>query len=431
MPEQSVFSSSAYKRSRIAYLIECAFEYFVSLLLADAFLTKLLHSLGFDDAACGLIASVISLAFLFQLASVFVVRRITNTKRTAIIVHTAAQLLFGVLYLIPFLPVAQGLRKGLTILCLLAAYFGNYLVTVVIYRWANGFVDPDRRARYSAVKEMCSLLSGIGISLLLGAVIDKYEAAGELEKGFLFAAAAILVFVIGDLICLLGIKGEVREEKQAENRPRLGEVLRATLGNVRFRRVIVLYTLFEMARYTLIGFLGTFKWQDLMFDVGMIQIINMSGSVLRAAISPAYGRFSDKHSYIKGIELSTVLLIAAYVCVIFTTRETRWLIWGYTLLAAVAAAGFGQNFLNITYSYVDERYFAEATAIKNSIGGLCGFLAAFASGRLLSYIQSNGNTFLGIHVLGQQVQACIALVLMAAALLYAHFVVGRQKITGK
>ena len=51
MPEQSVFSSSAYKRSRIAYLIECAFEYFVSLLLADAFLTKLLHSLGFADAS--------------------------------------------------------------------------------------------------------------------------------------------------------------------------------------------------------------------------------------------------------------------------------------------------------------------------------------------------------------------------------------------
>lgn len=431
MQPASVFNTPDYRRSRVSYLIECAFEYFVSLLLTDAFLTKLLHSIGFDDAACGLIASVISLAFLFQLAAVFLVRHITNTKRTAVIIHTAAQLLFGVLYLIPFLPAAAGVKRGLTILYLLAAYFGNYLVTVVIYRWANGFVNPDHRARYSAVKEMCSLLSGIAVTLLLGTAIDRYEAAGEIEKGFLFAAAAVLVFVIGDFICLLGIRNEVKDSTQTDTRPAMREVLSATLGNPRFRRVIVLFTLFEMSRYALIGFLGTFKWQDLMYDVGMIQIINMAGSLLRAAISPAYGRFSDKHSYIKGIELACVLLIAADVCIMFTTRETRWLIWGYTVLSCFASAGHGQNFLNITYSYVDKRYFAEATAIKNSIGGLCGFLCAIASGRLLAFIQANGNTLFGFHVLGQQVQAAISLLLMAAALLYARLVVGKQAITGK
>ena len=76
MSETSVYSSPAYKRSRLAYLVECAFEYFVAFLVEDAFLSRLLRSIGFDDAACGLIASVISLAFLFQLVSVFVVRRI-------------------------------------------------------------------------------------------------------------------------------------------------------------------------------------------------------------------------------------------------------------------------------------------------------------------------------------------------------------------
>ena len=431
MSETSVYSSPAYKRSRLAYLVECAFEYFVAFLVEDAFLSRLLRSIGFDDAACGLIASVISLAFLFQLVSVFVVRRITNTKKTAIIVHAAAQLLFTSLYLIPFLPFTAGWKKCITVLCLLAAYFCNYLVTVVIYRWANGFVEPSGRAKYSATKEMISLLSGIGVSLLLGWIMDHYEGIGQLEKGFLFAAAAMLVFVIGDVVCLLKIQNERRDDGGTGTVTPMKEILRGTLGNPRFRRVTVLFAVFEISRYTLVGFLGTFKQFDLGYSLAMIQVINMAGSIIRSALSRPFGRFSDKHSYIKGIELATLLIIASYAAVMFTTDETRWLIWVYAILNAVSVAGYSQNFLNVTYCYVDPKYFAEATAIKNSIGGLCGFLAALASGRLLSFIQQNGNTLFGLPVYGQQVQAAIALILAVVSLLYAHFIVGRQEITGK
>ena len=124
--------------------------------------------MGADDALCGIISSFISLAMLFQLCSLFVVGRITNTKKTAVAVHTAAQLLFTALYLIPFLPFPDAYKRPVFVICMLAAYFGNYLVTSVIFKWGMSFVDPARRARYASVKEMVSLASGVIVSLLIG-----------------------------------------------------------------------------------------------------------------------------------------------------------------------------------------------------------------------------------------------------------------------
>ena len=72
------YNSPEYKRSRAAYMAQCTFEYFVSLLVADAFLAKVLTALGMSDFLVGIISSFISLSFVFQLLS-FVSVCITQT----------------------------------------------------------------------------------------------------------------------------------------------------------------------------------------------------------------------------------------------------------------------------------------------------------------------------------------------------------------
>ena len=116
---EDIFESREYKRSRSAYRLECMFEYFVTLLVTDAFLAKLLSEIGWSDSTVGIISSVVSLAILFQLFAIFMVQRITNTKRVAILFHTVGQLLFMSLYLIPFLPFAQEYKRMLVVPCIL------------------------------------------------------------------------------------------------------------------------------------------------------------------------------------------------------------------------------------------------------------------------------------------------------------------------
>ena len=272
--DQSVFESKDYKRSRDAYRFECAFEYFVALLVGDAFLVKVLASLGMSDAVIGIISSFVTLAFLFQLFSIFVVQRITNTKRFVIIFHTASQLFFMGLYLIPFLPFANECRHALVIVCVLIAYFGNYFVTSIVFKWGNSFVDPRKRASYSAGKEMLSLLSGMVMTLALGAIMDYFEATNNLHGGFLFAAVSIFIFSTCDFICLMLIKNEIKPKAEKCEIVPMKEIVRHTLGNRNFRSVVILTVIWDVARYTTLGFLGTYRLNELAFTVTAVQIIN-------------------------------------------------------------------------------------------------------------------------------------------------------------
>ena len=64
---KTIYDSPEYKRSRAAYMAQCTFEYFVTILAGDAFLAKLLSEMGIKDSTIGVISSFVSAAFLFQM----------------------------------------------------------------------------------------------------------------------------------------------------------------------------------------------------------------------------------------------------------------------------------------------------------------------------------------------------------------------------
>ena len=74
------FETKAYKRSRGAYMAQCTFEYFVTLLVTDAFLAKLLTHIGISDHLIGIIASFVSMTYVIQLVTIFLVKTKWSTK---------------------------------------------------------------------------------------------------------------------------------------------------------------------------------------------------------------------------------------------------------------------------------------------------------------------------------------------------------------
>ena len=413
------FAEPAYRRSRKAYAAECTFEYFVTLLVGDAFLAKLLSAIGLSDAFIGIISSLISLAFLFQIFSVLVIQRIRNVKRFVIIFHTGGQLFFSLLYLIPFLPdMPLAYRKVLVVAVILISYFGNYFVTSMLYKWCNSFVSPDRRARYSATKEMISLATGVVMSLALGYVMDAFFAADNQAGAFLFGAGAIFIFSMVDLICLLLVRRDFGGKPEPCDRVPTREVVGGTLGNRNFRRLVVLEVLWNVARYTTVGFLGIYRISDLLFALGTVQIINTAGHLARFLLSRAFGRYSDKRGYARGIELAMCLAAVGFAFQAVTVPTTRWLILGYTLFYNISMAGINQNMSSVVYSYVDSRFFVQASAIKHSISGLAGFGAALLAGKILAAVQANGNMAFGLPIYGQQLLAAISCILLIVAVIY-------------
>lgn len=420
------YNSPEYKRSRGAYAAQCTFEYFVSLLVTDAFLAKLLSSIGISDALVGIISSFITLAFVIQLASIFLVRTRVSAKKLVIIFDTISIFFFMLLYLIPFMPISKVAKTALVICCILIAYAGNYLILTICYKWANSFVEPIKRARYSANKEVISLAGGMIFTAVMGYIIDKYESVGNLSGGFLFIAASVLVLNICDFICLAMIKKE--EESISDAGASFKAVIKHTLGNKNFRSVILLTIMWDMARYFSIGFMGTFKTKDLMISLFAVQIINIIGNLARMVLSRPFGIYSDKSSFAKGFRVALIVAAAAFFINIFTTNSTWYLVVVFTVLYNICLAGTNQNSYNITYNYVDLEYITQAMAIKNSIGGLCGFGASIIGGKLLGAVQAHNNTIFGMQIYGQQILSGISFIIIAAAIVFVKFGIEKQEI---
>ncbi|MBR5518554.1 MAG: hypothetical protein IKV86_05950, partial [Clostridia bacterium] len=176
-----------------------------------------------------------------------------------------------------------------------------------------------------------------------------------------------------------------------------------------------------------VGFLGIYKTKDLLLSVGFVQIINVIANLLRFALSKPFGRYSDRRSFAKGLELGFIISAVGFGFMIFATPSTWWCIVVYTISHAISMCGTNQNLFNITYSYVESEYFVQASAIKNSIGGLFGFGASILGSKILGYVQGNNNTLFGIHVYGQQVLSVISLVIIIGMIFFVHFVIAKQK----
>ena len=421
------YNSPDLVRSRRAYMVQSVTEHFVYLLVTDAYLAKLLAHIGMSDALIGIVSSFVTLAFVFQIMSFFVVKMKIGAKRTVMLFDTVSIFFFMLMYFVPLMPIPSGAKSTLIVISILIAYFGRYTIFSLCYKWANSYVEPSKRGIFTSVKEIVSLVAGIAFSLIAGFFTDRFDRADNIEGSFLFIA--ILLFAVN--ICNFTALLKIRKEDASINSDgveTIPVVLKNTLGNKNFKSVIKLTVLWEVAKYFTVGFIGIYKTKDLMLSILGVQLINIAGNLTRALISKSLGRYSDKHSYAKGFKLGLLFAAGAFFINMFTTRASRFLIIPYTVLYCCATGGVNQNSFNITYSYVDMKYVTQAMAIKNCIGGLCGFGASLIAGRILHAIQSNGNIILGVHINGQQILSGISLLITIIAILYVKNVIEKQKI---
>lgn len=427
MEETEKYGLASYRRSRIANIAQAAFEYLISLMVADAFLSKLLINIGISDSVIGVISSVVSLGCLFQLLSIFLQRYIRHTKRAVLIFNTTCQVLFMCVYFVPFLPFGTLTKTVVVVVMYLLACASKRLVEPIYFQWQNSYIHPRQRAYFAGWKEMVSLLMGMLFSLAVGVIIDRFDGSGNIHKGFLFVAFTMLALNVLNFISILLIQEDTTETAADSNS--FGEVFRHTLCNKKFRQIVVLTSLGDIAQYMTIGFMGVYEINNLMLPLSVIQIINIAACCLRMAFSVPMGRYSDKRGYARGIELGFMLAAAAFFLNIFCTKNTWWFVIIFMVLYQVSMAGTVQNASNILFSCVPMDYIAPAVAVRGSVSGICGFLSSLVGSAILSHIQNSGNSIFGIAVCGQQALSAISFFILCSAVCYARLVFSGRAVT--
>jgi len=415
-----------YKLSRVFYIIEAALEYFISILVAGAYLAKVTSAIGMSDSLTGILTSFVSLGCGFQLIAIFLANK-RPVKRWVTVLHSVNQLFFALVYLVPFVEISKTAKIVTFILFLLLGHVINNVVNSPKINWFMGLVDDNKRGRFTANKEIVSLLGGIVFTFLIGLVIDNCEARGDVNSAFIFCGVGIFVLTVLHTLTLLFSKE--KEAMQEEKLP-TGELLKALLKDKDLFKVILVSILWNVAHYATTPFYGTYQNKELGFSMTFISVLAAAYAICRAMFSRAMGRYADKHSFTKMLGVCFVIEAVAFAVNMFTVPENGKIFYtAYYMLYAVGMAGINSGAINLIYDYVDKEKRVGALALKSTLAGFTGFFTTLLVSALVKNIQDNGNVFLGMQVYAQQVVSAIGVIATLVTLLYVNLVV--KKIQNK
>ena len=410
-------SVKSLKSSRLMYILEATFEYFISILIAGSFLATLTKELGLSDSLTGILSSIISLGCLFQLLSLPL--RCKSVKFLVLVFSILNQLLFMLLYIIPL----TNFEKKTKIILFAILIFAAYLIYNFVYpkkiTWLMSLVEDKQRGSFSANKEIVSLISGMVFTFGMGAVIDYFSEIGRIRLSFVISAIVIFILmVLHSITMIFAVEKEIPQSPKKN----IGQILNELIKNKNVIKVTIIFILYYVSTYVSTPFYGTYQIGELRLNLKFVSAIVICGSVSRIFVSKFWGKYADKKTFAAMIEKCFIFTGLAQFCVIFAVPSTAKIIFVlYYILHGVALGGINSALINLIFDYVPIDKRADSLAITQAVSGLTGFLTTLCISPLVSRIQAGGNKVFGLPIYAQQFVTIIALVITVLAILYTRF----------
>ena len=416
-------SKDVYKTSRVLYVIEAALEYFISIMVTGAFLAKVTTAIGLSDTLTGILTSFVSLGCGFQLIAIFLANK-RPVKRWVTVLHSLNQLLFALIYLVPLVPMTATQKAAVFIVLLLLGHVLNNVVNSPKINWFMSLIEDGRRGRFTANKEMVSLIGGMVFSLAMGALIDRYEAMGNTKGAFVVCGVSVFVLMLLHSATLIFS----REKESACEKTSFGRTLGTLLQDKNLFKVILVGVLWHVVNYASTPFYGSYQIKELGFSMTFVSVLSMAYAIVRTLFSRVMGTLADRSSFANMLRVCFWIMLAGFAINVFTVPENGKVLYTvYYVMNAIAAAGINSATINLIYDYVDKENRTGALALSNTLSGFAGFFTTLAVSPLVTRIQTNGNTLFGMRVYAQQVVTVISCVLLLGLIVYLRVVVDKLK----
>lgn len=407
------------KRGQLMYILEAGLEYLISILVAGSYLATLTKTLGFSDSLTGILSSIISLGCIFQMLSMFIRRK--TVKSLVVIMSVMNQLLFTFLYVIPITGLSSRAKTVIFVIFILSAYLIYNIAHPKKTNWLMSLVDDSYRGRFTANKEIVSLLAGMAFSYCMGSLVDYFSEKGAQKTAFVLCAIVMFVLMTLHTISML-LAPEPNISKAPQKNILIG--IHEVLNNRNVLHVTIIFVLYYISTYVATPFYGTYLINELDFTLKFISILGMLSSVLRILVSRLWGKYADKTSFINMVQKCFMLLGISYICFACATPANgKIMLLFYYAFHGIAMGGTNSAMTNLVFDYVSVEKRADSLAICQAASGLAGFLTTLIVSPLITYIQTNNNSLFGFHMYAQQVVSAISALIVLLTILYIKFVV--------
>lgn len=359
----------------------------MTVLAGGTFLVALAVLMGASNLQIGFLAALPTFTNIFQLISIWLVRRYNNRRAITVICSLLARfplvIVGSMLLLVP-----AAMSIGVLIVFLSFFYFLGSIAGPSWNSWMKDLVPGKAMGAYFArrgrLTQMLNIVLSIGLALILDYVKDHYPD-NQLPVYAVMIGAGGIIGIIGALVL-----GQVPEPRGELLREPILKLIRRPLQDQNFRRLLVFNSAWVFAINIATPFFTVFLLKKMNMPLSYIVALGIIGQIGSILTIRLWGAFSDRYSNKTVIALCAPLYIACFVAWSFVGLY-RHMYMSFALLiliylfTGISTAGINLSLTNIGLKLAPRIESIVYLSTKNIITAFFSSISPLAGGYLADY----------------------------------------------
>lgn len=355
-----------------------------------AFLVAMALLMGASNFQIGLLAALPTFTNLFQLISIWLVRRFNNRRGVAVLCSLFARLplvVIGILALT--MPSTDSI--DLLIFFLFFYYFFGSIAGPSWNSWMKDIVPEKSLGTYFAKRSSYTQGLNVVLSLLLAFAVDFIKSNYPQMELKTYGT----MFIIGGTLGILGalILSNVQEPKTEMTKANIFKLFMQPLKDGNFQRLLVFNSGWNFALSIATPFFTVFMMKSLGLTLSLIialSIISQLSSIFTIRI---WGTFADRYSNKTIIAIGAPLYILCIIAWCFVGLYNTFyiniiLLAIIHMLTGIATAGINLSITNLGLKLAPKKNAIVYLSARNMILSLSGSIGPLIGGKLADYFMN-------------------------------------------
>lgn len=423
-------NSDGCARSRRTLLTTGWIMSLVNAVTLGTFFSVLMLAIGADDIYIGYVTMITTLCGLAQIFAPLVWERIPRRKPYIVAYnYGSAFLTYGVVTLIPFLPIGNSGKLGLY----LAVTVINGLFTAFTSPASNSYTMQSiplvKRVNFTSVSTLISTVINILSTFLAGVFLDACEAQSfsfaslspALSAILILRAGAFLLTMLTSTLSALFVPEFPYAEEEKQSAGSSLSLLIKPLKNKPFLMSIMIPCIWAFIGQIIGNFFTLHLIENVKMSYTRISSANMISTPLVLLLTPVWTLILKKHSWVRTLAVALAGYCTAYLCNVFISADTQY----FYFLAIIVGNLFNPciNMVNTNLIYLkfpeqDRTAFFSFYSIATM---LCSFLGQTVGTLFVKWTPELRFSWFGVPVCNLQFTSLIAALLGFALAVYTWY----------
>lgn len=316
---------------------------------SGTFLVAMALLMGASNFQIGLLAALPTFTNVFQLVSIWLVRKYNNRRAASAVCALLARIPLLVVGVMPlFFPTANLIN-----LVIFFLFFFNFFGSVAgpcWNSWMKDFIPEEELGTFFSKRARYTQTLNVALSLLAALAIDFVK---DNYPAFELSAYGVL-FLLAGVAGLTGVWFLIKTPEPASilSKENIFKMLRRPLKNGNFRNLLIFNSVWTFAVNLATPFFSVFMLTTLRLPLSYVIGLTILSQVASIVTVQLWGRFADKYSNKTIIAIGAPLYILCLIAWCFVGLNKNFLINLGALAVIQIVSGFATSGINLSLTNI-------------------------------------------------------------------------------